>query len=185
MEAHPALTVRLRFEPLQPRHARLLFAALADATIYRYIPDEPHATVDSLARRYALLESGAPAASGEVWLNWAVQRIDDDAYIGTLQATVVCGARAYIGYMLAPPAWGHGFATEACRWLVGTLAQRFAVREILASVDVRNLRSARVLERAGFERIGTTPAHLRGEATTDFRYRLRCADENSHGSCAH
>ena len=174
-----ALTDRLRIAQLQSGHASLLFAALADPRIYQYIPDEPHATVDSLARRYALLESGAPAGSGEVWLNWAVQRIDSAAYIGTLQATVVPDSHAYVGYMLTPSAWGHGFATEACRWLVGTLQQRFVLREILATVDVRNVRSSHVLERVGFDRIGTAPAHIRGEATTDFRYRFRCAQQTA------
>ncbi len=76
--------------------------------------------------------------------------------------------------MLTPSAWGHGFATEACRWLLAALQKRFVLNEIVATVDVRNLRSLRVLERLGFHCIGTEPAEIRGEATTDFRYRLGC-----------
>ena len=167
------VTARLRIEPLRADHASLLFDALADPRIYTYVPDERHASVDSLVRRYAFLECGAPDDVTEVWLNWALQRIDTGAYIGTLQATVMPDSRAFIGYMLTPSAWGRGFGTEACRWLVGELQGRFAVDEILATVDTRNLASARLLERLGFERIGTTPAEIRGEATTDFRYRLR------------
>ena len=167
------LTARLRIEPLGAGHAPLLFDALADPAIYAYIPDERHASVASLAQRYALLECGAPEGTLEVWLNWALQVVETGAYIGTLQATVMLDARAFIGYVLTPSAWGRGFAAEACRWLVGGLQGRYAVDEILATVDTRNLRSARVLERLGFERIGTTPAEIRGEATTDFRYRLR------------
>jgi RimJ/RimL family protein N-acetyltransferase len=167
-----ASTARLRIEPLRARHAPLLFDALADAAIYTYIPDERHASVDSLARRYAFLEAGAPEGALEVWLNWALQRIDTGAYIGTLQATVMLDSRAFIGYVLTPPVWGQGFATEACRWLVSELRSRFAVDEILATVDTRNLRSQRLLEHLGFACIGTTPAEIRGEATSDFRYRL-------------
>jgi RimJ/RimL family protein N-acetyltransferase len=166
------LTARLRIEPLRAAHAPLLFDALADARIYTYIPDERHASVDSLARRYATLECGAPEGVVELWLNWALARIDAGAYIGTLQATVVPDSRAFIGYALTPSAWGRGFATEACGWLVGELQSGFAVDEILATVDTRNLRSQRLLERLGFQRIGTTPAEIRGVATTDFRYRL-------------
>jgi len=167
-----ALTARLRIEPLCPDHAPLLFDALADEAIYSYIPDAPHPSVDSLARRYALLECGAPEGAGEVWLNWALQRSDTGAYIGTLQATVVPESRAFIGYVLTPSAWGRGYAREACRWLVDELQTRYAVDEILASVDARNLRSARLLEHLGFERIGAAAAEIRGEITTDFRYRL-------------
>jgi RimJ/RimL family protein N-acetyltransferase len=167
------LTARLRIEPLRANHAPLLFDALADAAIYTYISDERHASVDSLARRYALLECGAPEGVKEIWLNWALQRIDTGAHIGTLQATVLPRSRAFIGYVLTPSCWNQGFATEACRWLVGELQSRFAVGEILATVDTRNLRSARLLEHLGFDRIGTAPAEIRGEATKDFRYRLR------------
>lgn len=169
-----ALTARLRIEPLRASHAPLLFDALADARIYAYVPDDAHATIDSLARRYAFLERGAPAGVAEVWLNWALQRIDTAAYIGTLQATVTLDSHASIGYVLAPSAWGQGFATEACRWLVAALQTHFVLNEIRATVDVRNERSLRVLERLGFHCIGTEPAEIRGEATTDFRYRLGC-----------
>jgi ribosomal-protein-alanine N-acetyltransferase len=167
-----AQTARLRIEPLRTGHAPLLFDALADARIYTYVPDEMHATVDSLIRRYAFLERGAPPGVGEVWLNWALQRVDTGAYIGTLQATVTPDSHASVGYALTPSAWGQGFATEACRWLLATLRKRFVLNEIMATVDVRNLPSLRVLERLGFDCIGTEPAEIRGEATTDFRYRL-------------
>ena len=166
------VTARVRIEPLRADHAALLFDALSDPRIYAYIPDEPHASVDSLARRYAFLECGAPEGVEELWLNWALQRIDTGAYIGTLQATVVPQSRAFIGYVLTPSAWGRGFATETCRWLVSELQTHFAVDEILATVDTRNLASARVIERLGFDRIGTSSAEIRGEVTTDFRYRL-------------
>ena len=170
--AEAGITARLRIEPLRADHAAPLFDALSDPRIYAYIPDERHASVDSLARRYAFLECGAPEGVEEVWLNWALQRIDTGAYIGTLQATVVPQSRAFIGYVLTPSAWGRGFATEACRWLVTALNTHFAVDEILATVDTRNLASVRVLERLGFARIGISPAEIRGEVTTDFRYRL-------------
>jgi ribosomal-protein-alanine N-acetyltransferase len=169
-----AQTARLRIEPLRTSHAPLLFDALADARIYAYVPDEMHATVDSLTRRYAFLERGAPPQVDEVWLNWALQRIDAGAYIGTLQATVTPDSHASIGYVLTPSAWGQGFATESCRWLLATLQRRFVLNEILASVDVRNLPSLRVLERLGFNCIGTEAAEIRGEPTSDFRYRLGC-----------
>ena len=169
-----AITVRLRIEPLRAAHAPLLFPVLADPRIYTYVPEAAHPSVASLAQRYARLEAGAPAESNEVWLNWALRRNDTLAYIGTLQATVTPGLDAHIGYVLAPPAWGQGFATEACAWLVAELRERYAVGEILATVDVRNARSIRVLERLGFGCIGTEAAELHGASTTDYRYRLDC-----------
>ena len=113
MSSAAAQTARLRIEPLRTSHAPLLFDALADARIYVYVPDEMHATVDSLTRRYAFLERGAPPGAGEVWLNWALQRVDTSVYIGTLQATVTPDSDASVGYVLTPSAWGHGFATDS------------------------------------------------------------------------
>jgi RimJ/RimL family protein N-acetyltransferase len=165
-------TARLHIEPLRSLHAPLLFSVLADPRIYVYVPDEVHPTVDSLTNRFAQLERGAPAGSKAVWLNWVLRRVDTSAYIGTLQATVTPDSHAYIGYVLGPTAWGHGFATEACAWLVAELQMRFALAEILATVDVRNLGSIRTLERLGFRSMGTEPAELRGQATTDCKYRL-------------
>lgn len=168
-------TARLTLEPLRAAHAALLFPILADARLYTYVPDAARATVALLSERFGELERGAPPGENEIWLNWLLRRRDDGAAIGTLQATVEPGGRAWIGYLLTPPAWGHGFATEACAWLVAELARRHGVRDIMASVDVRNARSIAVLERVGFARVATCAAELRGEATTDYRYLLSVA----------
>jgi RimJ/RimL family protein N-acetyltransferase len=176
-----ARTARLRIESLRPRHAQALFDVLADPRIYAYIPDHAHDSVDSLAEHYARLERGPRPGSIERWLNWALARRDTQAYIGTLQATVMPDTRAYIGYVLATSAWGQGFATEACGWLLAELERGYRTPEILATVDSRNEASIRLLERLGFVRIAVQPAELRGEATTDYRYRRRGASHRSVG----
>ena len=169
-----AFTERLAITPLRAAHAPLLFPLLADPRQYAYIPDAARATVGELWRRFEELERGPPPGDDERWLNWILLRRDDGAPLGTLQATVVDGAPAWIGYALVPPAWGRGYATEAVAWLVAELTARHGVREILASVDVRNAKSIAVLERVGFARVATEAAELRGEPTTDHRYRLAC-----------
>lgn len=170
-----ACTARLQLEPLSAAHAPRLFPLLADPSLYTYVPDAARASVALLAERFDELARGAPSDAGECWLNWALVRRDNGEAVGTLQATVEPDARAWIGYVLVPSAWGQGFATEACRWLVAELARCHAVREVLASVDVRNAKSVAVLERVGFERVSVHAADLRGEATTDYLYRLLCA----------
>lgn len=174
--AVPGHSARLLLEPLRAAHAALLFPVLADPRLYTYVPDEARATVALLAWRLAELERGAPPGSNETWLNWVLRRRDDGAAIGTLQATVEPGARAWIGYLFAPSAWGCGYATEACAWLVGELARRHGVRDVLASVDVRNAKSIAVLERVGFARAAVCAAELRGAASSDYRYVLRVAN---------
>ena len=170
-----AHTARLRLEPLRAADAVLHLPMLADPRLYTYVSDDARATVTLLAARFGELARGAPPEANECWLNWVLRRRDDGAAIGTLQATIEPGGRAWIGYLLASAAWGQGFATEACAWLVAELAQRHRVCDVLASVDARNLRSIAVLERLGFARVAACAAELRGVATTDYRYRLRVA----------
>jgi ribosomal-protein-alanine N-acetyltransferase len=56
--------------------------------------------------------------------------------------------RAVTGYILTGPAWGKGFATEACRAMVA-LASRLGFARIEADCHVEHRASARVLEKAG------------------------------------
>jgi len=169
-----ARTARLRMEPLRASHAPLLYPLLADPRLYAYVPEAAYASVARLAARFAALERGAPPGSDEAWLNWVLLRLDGEPAVGTLQATVRPGIDAWIGYTLVTAAWGQGYATEACTWLVADLPLRYGVREILATVDIRNAKSIALLERVGFERIGVEAAELHGAATTDYRYRLAC-----------
>ena len=153
-----------------------MFRVLTDPSLYHYIPDEIPQSIAALAKRYAFLERGAPADAREVWLNWVLRRADSGAYVGTLQATVTPDSHAYIGYVLGRDSWGQGLATEACGWLVDELQERFALKEILATVDVRNVRSVRVLERLGFRCAATEPvgASRRKNVRLPVPVRLRC-----------
>lgn len=165
-------TARLRIEPLQAAHAPLLFPVLADPGLYLYADGAALANVEATLRRFETLERGPPPGTHEVWLNWVLLRRTDGAAVGTLQATVVPGSHAWIGYMLAPAHWGQGYATEAGAWLVAELRSQWLLRDLRASVDVRNTRSIAVLERLGFARVATETALLHGEATRDHHYRL-------------
>ena len=62
--------------------------------------------------------------------------------------------RLTLGYALTPEAWGRGLATEAVRALVKAAFALSPVVEIDASAQVENQGSIRVLEKAGFARIG-------------------------------
>jgi len=175
MKAMSGLTARLRIEPLRVGHAAMMFPVLADPRLYEYAPDTSRASVAELISRFAQLAAGPPADAGEVWLNWVLITHDNGVPVGTLQATLMADGRAWVGYSLVPAAWGQGLASEACAWLLAELPRRHGVREILASVDVRNAKSIALLERSGFECFGTEAAELNGEPTTDHLYRIACA----------
>lgn len=74
--------------------------------------------------------------------------------VGSISATPGSGSRsstAELGYVLAFDHWGKGIATEAVKMVASTIFQELPLLEKLeAFVDVDNVRSQRVLEKAGF-----------------------------------
>ncbi len=93
------------------------------------------------------------------------------SWVITLDGVVIgdCGAFSWpdedgvveIGYGLAEPFRGNGYATEAaegmCRWL---FSEARATAIIATGVDADNVASRRVLEKLGFVRIDESERHV-------------------------
>jgi RimJ/RimL family protein N-acetyltransferase len=71
--------------------------------------------------------------------------------VGIVKAAVF-GHRAQVGYVVSKPFWGRGFATSAVRQLVASLEASPSITRIWATCALDNAASARVLEKAGFQR---------------------------------
>ncbi|HSJ91971.1 MAG TPA: GNAT family N-acetyltransferase [Ilumatobacter sp.] len=85
---------------------------------------------------------------------------------------------AMIGYTVAPEHQGHAYAVEAAEAVIEWLFARGTIHRVAATIDPRNMASARVLERCGFEYVGTarSAAWSRGEWTDDARFSLLAED---------
>lgn len=59
---------------------------------------------------------------------------------------------AEIGYWIAEPYWGRGYATQAVRLMVDYTFQNYDVTRIFASTFDYNVASQRVLEKSGFRK---------------------------------
>ncbi len=130
-----------------------------------YTRDLAHELVDEIERL------GGPTP-GE-WVQLAID--DDDGMVGDVAVWLdVDDTLAMIGYTLDPLYQGRGYATEAVSGVIDWLFRRRHVHRIAATIDPRNLTSARVLERCGFEYIGTarSSAFVRGEWQDDARFSL-------------
>jgi RimJ/RimL family protein N-acetyltransferase len=92
--------------------------------------------------------------------------------IGTVAVT-----EGELGYMLAPAAWGKGFAHEACQT---ALARAFAdgLTQIHAGIWADNLASQGLLERLGFHRTGenTATSFCRPDPSPGYDYSLTPAE---------
>lgn len=167
-------TDRLVLEPLGPEHAKVLYDAVCDERIYRFIPQEPPSSVQALQKLYTDWSSRRSPDKSEAWLNWAMRLQESRTYVGTLQATVRKDRTSLIAYSVFPDHWKQGFAVEGCRRILDHLKIDYCVFTVYADVDTRNLASIRLLERLGFERLALNKNadFFKGNASDEFRYQL-------------
>jgi RimJ/RimL family protein N-acetyltransferase len=164
-------TQRLVLEPLVAAHADALYPLLCDPRQLEYLDEGAPASLDALRNRYTRLESRRSADGREHWLNWAIvaPAITADA-IGFVQSTVLEDGRAWVAYEVGCAWWGRGIATEATRAMIDHLALGYAVTQCMATVDQRNARSWRLLERLGFARADPQAAAALDVSAGDWLY---------------
>jgi GNAT superfamily N-acetyltransferase len=90
------------------------------------------------------------------WGSYALVRREDDRALGTMgfHGPPDERGRVEVGYDLAVPARGRGYATEALRALTAWALAQGDVTAVTARVDPDNAASCGVLERAGFRHVG-------------------------------
>lgn len=167
----PLPSPRVVLETLVPAHAAEMFPVLADPAIYHHLDYGPPASVAALQALYTRLEAGRSPDGHEVWLNWLVRRLDDGTPAGYVQATVMPGRLAWVGYVFAPRHWGQGLASEAMREVLARLARDHPVPQLLAVAEVANTRSIALLTRLGFEAAAADDVAAQGLTATERLYR--------------
>jgi RimJ/RimL family protein N-acetyltransferase len=179
-------TQRLTLEPLLATHADALFPILADPRQSEFLDEGAPASLEALRERYRRLETRRSGDGSEQWLNWALLRRGGDGMaVGFVQATVLADHHAWVAYEVAHALWGQGLATEATRAMIEQLIAHYAVTQCMATVDKRNKRSWRLLERLVFRRAAAHEAAAMDVQAGDWLYlRQRAgADAAPAGSC--
>lgn len=189
--ARPAPTAEWAFIPI--RTERLLLRAFhrGDAAAFSAYRSEPEVAryqgwvtpypVERALAFIADLESmGGPMEQD--WYQIAIASPDTDELIGDIGVSVeVGGRRVVIGYSLAPAHQRRGYAVEALTAMLHDLFGR-GVERVVAYTDVRNVASARVLERAGFEFEADLRANdwANDHWIDEWRFGLMAADWDAH-----
>lgn len=147
-------TPRLLLRKLRRGDAAAVFAYASDPEVSRYVVWETHRDIeDSLTFLEMMIERYHNAQVAV----WAFEEITSGRLIGTggFGNWSTAHARAEIGYTIGRADWNRGFATEALRAMIAFGFERMALNRIEAQCDVRNVASARVMEKAGMTREGT------------------------------
>lgn len=145
-----ARTERLLLRPHWPEDARALHSTIADEQIVRNLSRAPWPYGLSDAEDFVSRE-----ASQEYPTFLLMQRTE-----GAPRVVGGCGlheedGKLELGYWIAQPYWGLGYATEAARALVG-IARALGHSKIHARHFIDNPASGRVLRKAGFTATGKT-----------------------------
>ncbi|TWP53601.1 GNAT family N-acetyltransferase [Lentzea tibetensis] len=141
---------RLRLEPVEVAHAEAMEQVLADPVLYEVIGGEPP-TAPQLRERYGRWQTPRSADGAEGWLNWIVFRAEDDAAVGTVQATITLvgqGARAELAWVVGSSFQRRGFAVEATGRVIRWLADHDVVT-LCAHVARGHTASERVAAKLG------------------------------------
>ncbi len=164
---------RLLLEPLKPAHAEKMFDGFSDRRLYTWIDAAP--PVDQGELRYRFERIAEPyAATGDLWLNWAVRLRDAGPYVGLVEATVRRDRVVYLAFFVFTALQRQGYGREACTTVLDHLWRAYDAVEVRCEMDYRNVPSRCLAEALGFKRrTRTVTRMLRGEETIDCRYRLK------------
>ena len=116
-------------------------------------------------------------------IKWSIHKKDDGYFIG-ITGMVLSNDKFKLGeiyYKLLPSAWGHGYATETAKMLIHFGFETLGLHKVEAGVATENVRSIKVLEKAGMTREGLRRKILpiRGEWKDNYHYAICSEDKIS------
>jgi RimJ/RimL family protein N-acetyltransferase len=162
-----ARTPRLLLRPGFPEDAPALAAAIADQAIARNLANVPWPYSVRDAEAYLACPRDPVLPSLLIF----------ERGQGAPQLVGACGlgrrasGSVEMGYWIARPFWGRGYATEACGALVD-IARTLGLPQLEGSHFLDNPASARVLEKLGFEPLGIVAPRMSCARGTEALARL-------------
>src|SRR5262245_7844643 len=153
MRSFPLETERLILRAFQDGDLEPFVAYRSDPEVARFQSWEaPYSRVRA-AEFFEELKQARPGRPGE-WYQLAITLKDTGQIIGDCAFCVLLedSQQAEIGFSLARVYHGQGYGTEAITRLLDYLFADLKLHRVRAVCDVRNLASARLLERAGMRR---------------------------------
>ena len=163
------VTERLLLRPAWPEDAEALFGGIADKGVVRNLARAPWPYLPEHARQFIAMEQNPRVPSFLLTLPGANgSHIIGGAGLGEYENGVE------IGYWIARPYWGQGFATEAARGVL-EIARLLGYAHVHGGHFADNPASGKVLRKLGFVPTGKSAMRHscgRGEDAECVMYRL-------------
>ncbi|MFO0266541.1 MAG: GNAT family N-acetyltransferase [Cyclobacteriaceae bacterium] len=141
MESERLWITRLRYEDAE----EIFYAYASKPEATRYVSWPTHESVEDtrsfLAYARAAWERGSD-------YSFSLRIKSTNRLIGSI-GLIHDEGKIQFGYILSPQQWGMGYATEACRTVLAVIRSLPGIYRISTFVDVENMASVRVLQKAG------------------------------------
>jgi RimJ/RimL family protein N-acetyltransferase len=142
-------TERTRLRPFEEADAEAAFAWFSDVEVMRFIPRGPDATLADTERRiagYREHEARFGFSKQLILLRETGEAIGDSGLFHLPD-----GQRIELGFRLARPYWGAGYAAEVGRAWIDWFEAHRAGETLFADVHPDHVKSQRVLAKLGFQ----------------------------------
>jgi ribosomal-protein-alanine N-acetyltransferase len=149
-------TERLLLRPPEQRDAPAIVSGIGDWDVAKNLSKCPHPYREEYAHEFLARAVEGLAAGTD--FNFAIERCDDDAYVGQIGLHLKNG-KFEIGYWLGKPYWGRGYASEAARRVALFGFKSLKAESIWAGWFHDNPASGHVLEKLGCRPDGQEPRH--------------------------
>jgi len=147
-------TERLLLRPPEPRDVPAIVTWIGDWDVAKNLSRCPHPYVEQHAHEF--LARAAEGRAKGTDFNFAITRRSDRQYVGQIGLHLKDG-RFEIGYWLAKPFWGQGYASEASRRVATFGFKDLRAESIWAGWFHDNPASGHVLEKLGCKPDGQAP----------------------------
>lgn len=164
-------TERLTIRELRDGDAEDIWRNSLDEDNRRYVPDEVFETLKDAQKTVSWLVKAAQSDEGP----FVCPIINEQgSLIGYVQLCPIPEGWE-VGYHIAKPYTGRGYATEAVRAFVPAMMDRMGLLEVWGIALEENAASHRVLVNCGFQLIYCGMGDYQGERRALRRYRYCCA----------
>jgi [ribosomal protein S5]-alanine N-acetyltransferase len=157
----PVTTARLRLREFARADFDALHSISADPRVTRYMFFGPRD--EAQAEQYLSDILASQMQHPRVRFELAVEQAASQQLIGACDLTLIEHGVADLGYMLAHEAWGAGYATEIALALIDAAFYDLKAEQVIATVDIGNRASIRVLEKVGMRWEATYRKHRRAK----------------------
>jgi RimJ/RimL family protein N-acetyltransferase len=151
-------TARLILRPFTLADAPDVQCYVSDRDIAAMTLSIPHPYPDGGAEEW--IGTHAAKYADGVRANFAIIERDSGALAGAIGLHLEPGhGRAELGYWIAKPYWGHGYATEAATAMIAFGFEVLGLNKIHAAVFIKNPASDRVIRKIGMTWEGRLREH--------------------------